>query len=141
MIMNNRWCLKSTPTQGLPTISSIAQPHIRRDAAQKIFKRIEDMVHNIPLYKEAPTTRRLSSRNPFYNAKIENLNTREERRKEWKNNIPTGGRIITNPSQPFPDFTTLRRKHWVIANRLGTWHAKTAYTMHKWKLKGSQKCQ
>ncbi|GFS27107.1 RNA-directed DNA polymerase from mobile element jockey-like [Elysia marginata] len=62
-------CLKSRPIQWLPTISSIAPPHFRReDSTQKMIKRIEDMADNIPLqqiYKEAPT-RRLRSRNGFY---------------------------------------------------------------------------
>ncbi|GFS19085.1 RNA-directed DNA polymerase from mobile element jockey-like [Elysia marginata] len=62
-------CLISTPIQWLPTIKSIAPPHVRReDATQKIIKRIEDMADNIPLkqiYEEVPTTRRLRSRNPF----------------------------------------------------------------------------
>ncbi|GFR71295.1 RNA-directed DNA polymerase from mobile element jockey-like [Elysia marginata] len=78
-------CLKSMPTQWLPTISLIAPPHFRRsDATQKIIKRIKDMADNIPLkltYKEAPTTRGLRSRNLFYNAKIENFNATEEWRK------------------------------------------------------------
>ncbi|GFR72251.1 hypothetical protein ElyMa_005700900 [Elysia marginata] len=86
-------------------------------------------------YKEAPTTRRLESRNPFYLAKIENFNATEEWGKERENNIPTGGNITTNPSQPLPGFTTLKRKHWVITNRLRTRQSKITYTMHKWKLK------
>ncbi|GFS15228.1 hypothetical protein ElyMa_003181700 [Elysia marginata] len=138
-------CLKSTPTQWLPTISSIASVHIRRkNATQKIIKRIEDMADNIPLkqiYKEASTARRLRSRNPFNYAKIKNSNATEEWRKDWENNIPLGGSIITNPTQPLPGFTILKRKHWVITKRLRTRHAETAYMMHKWKLKGSPMCQ
>ncbi|GFR84146.1 RNA-directed DNA polymerase from mobile element jockey-like [Elysia marginata] len=35
-------CLKSTPIQWLPTMCSVAPPHIRReDATQKMIKRIE----------------------------------------------------------------------------------------------------
>ncbi|GFR79776.1 RNA-directed DNA polymerase from mobile element jockey-like [Elysia marginata] len=49
-------CLKSTPIQWLPTISSFAPPHDRRET----IKGINDMADNIPLkqiYKEASTTR------------------------------------------------------------------------------------
>ncbi|GFR91600.1 RNA-directed DNA polymerase from mobile element jockey-like [Elysia marginata] len=42
-------CLESTPIRWLPTISSIAAPHIRReDETQKIIKTIEDVADNIP---------------------------------------------------------------------------------------------
>ncbi|GFS01453.1 hypothetical protein ElyMa_004581700 [Elysia marginata] len=123
-------CLKSTPIQWLPIVSSIAPPHIRRgDATHEICKRIEDMADNIHLkqiHTEAPTTRRLRSRNPFYNAKVQNCNATEEWRKEWENKILTGESMITNPMQLLPGFTTLKRKHWVITNRLQTKHAKTA---------------
>ncbi|GFR78471.1 hypothetical protein ElyMa_002263200 [Elysia marginata] len=87
-------------------------------------------------YMEAPTTRILKSRNPFYNAKIENFNATEEWRKEWENITTTGGSIITIPIQPLPGFTTLKE-----SNRLRRRHAKSAYMMHNWKLKGCAMCQ
>ncbi|GFS13697.1 hypothetical protein ElyMa_003143000 [Elysia marginata] len=73
--------------------------------------------------------------------RLKNFKAKEEWRKKWENNIPTDRSIITNPTQPLPGFTTLKRKHWVITNRIRTKHAKTAYLMHKWKLKGSPMCQ
>ncbi|GFR79395.1 hypothetical protein ElyMa_005873700 [Elysia marginata] len=115
--------------------SMIVPSHTRRkDATHKVVKRIKDIAVNIPLKQlneEAPTRRRLRSRNPFYNAKIENITATGEWRKEWENYIPTRGSIITNPTQPLPGFTTLERKHWVITNRLRTRHAKTAYMIHR----------
>ncbi|GFS20233.1 hypothetical protein ElyMa_005051700 [Elysia marginata] len=59
-----------------------------------------------------------------------------------KKNFPTGGSKIKELIQPnLSLFTTPRSEHWVITNRLRTRHAKTAYTMHQWKLKGSPMCQ
>ncbi|GFR93120.1 hypothetical protein ElyMa_004371300 [Elysia marginata] len=64
------------------------------------------------------------------NEKIEKFYATGEWRKEWENNIPTGGNIITNPTQPLPGFTTLKRKHWVITNKVPTRCAKTAYMIY-----------
>ncbi|GFS11278.1 hypothetical protein ElyMa_006667700 [Elysia marginata] len=101
------------------------------------------MADNIPLkqIQGSPQNKKTEVKKSLYNAKIENFNATEEWRKEWENDCSTDGSIITNPTQPLPGFTTLKRKQWVITNRLRTRHAKTAYTMHKWKLKGSLKCQ
>ncbi|GFR81974.1 hypothetical protein ElyMa_002354400 [Elysia marginata] len=102
------------------------------------------MADNIPLkqiYKEAPRTRKLRSRNLFYNAKIENLNATEEWRKEWENNIPTGGGILTNPTQPLPDFTTLKRKQGGDNQPTSDKTYKNRQMIRKGKLKGSQMCQ
>ena len=137
-------CLKSTPTQWLPVLSSIAPPHIRReDANQKMIAKIKDLPDHIPLkqvYDEAPRTSRLKSRKPFYQSELEAFDSQEAWRAEWEENTPTGGDLIEDPTQPIPGYKDLKRKHWVTINRLRTRHAKTAYSMHKWKLKDSPLC-
>ena len=138
-------CLKSTPIQWLPVVSSIAPPHIRREEAnQRMLQRTEDMPDNIPLkqtLKIAPTTSRLKSRKPFYRSKIYSFGAVDAWRAEWKESTPHGGDLIDDPAQPLPGIKSLKRKHWVMTNRLRTRHARTAHTMHKWKLKDSPTCQ
>ena len=137
-------CLKSTPTQWLPTLSSLTPPHIRREVAnQRMIKKIKDMPKHIPLkqiVESAPTTTRLRSRRPFYKSELEDFNPIESWRSEWANNTPTGGNLIGDPTQPVPGFGVQTRKHWVVSNRLLSRHGRTAANMHKWGLKDSQIC-
>ena len=138
-------CLKSTPTQWLPVISSIAPPHIRREEAnQKMIMKIEDMPDNIPLkqiFNSAPITSRLKSRKPFYKSKLEGFSANDKWREEWEENTPNGGDLIDDPVEPLPGFKTMQRKYWVTTNRLRTRHARTAYTLHKWNIRESPICQ
>ena len=59
---------------------------------------------------------------------------------EWAENIPTGGGLVEDPTQPVPGFRLQTRKHWVTSNRLRTRHGRTAAKMHRWGLKDSQMC-
>ena len=138
-------CLKSTPVQWLPTLSSIAPPHIRREeATQKIISQLEEMEDNIPLkrvMKSAPTSSRLRSRRPFYKVEANNSTLFERWKEEWARNKPNGGSIIEDPTQRPPGFEKSTRKQWVTSNRLLTGHGRTASNMHKWGLRESPICQ
>ncbi|GFS14155.1 hypothetical protein ElyMa_001416700 [Elysia marginata] len=59
--------------------------------------------------------------------------------KARKNNMGRLKICSADPISSCPGFTTLKRKHWMITNRLRTRHAKTAYTITK--LKSSPMCQ
>ena len=137
-------CLKPTPTQWLPVTSAIAPPNLRREeATQRWIRNQENFQQELPLkniLENAPTTTRLKSRKPFYNARIENFNLTEAWRNEWRSNVPRGGETIADPSQQLPGFHTSSRKEWVTANRLRTRHAKTAVNMHRWGYIDSPLC-
>ena len=138
-------CLKSTPTQWLPTLSAIAPPNLRRqEANQKMFMKIENASDSIPVkhvLDNAPKTSRLKSRKPFYNSKIENFDLKEEWKTEWKKDIPKGGDIIEDPTERMPGFLKSNRKHWVTSNRLLTRHGRTAANMRRWKLRETEDCR
>ena len=137
-------CLKSTPTQWLPTMSSIAPPHIRREEAnQKLINQLEETPDDIPLKQmvnSAPSTSRLKSRRPFYRSKLDGFNVTDAWTAEWTQDIPRGGHVIKDPTVTLPGFKDSKRKYWVTANRLRTGHGRTASNMHRWQLRESPAC-
>jgi hypothetical protein len=74
--------ISSTPTTWLPTMSDIAPPNVRRKSAkQKMFVKITYLSDRTPLAQtmsHAPTTTRLKSRKPFYNAQIPGYDEKEQ---------------------------------------------------------------
>ena len=137
-------CLKSTPNQWLPVVSSITPPHIRREEMnQKWIQNVKEDTRDLPIKKilhDAPHTSRLKSRNPFYKSEKENFNAQEAWREEWTNDMPRGGDIIVDPTQRQPGFSTSSRKQWVSANRIRTRHCRTAANQHRWKQIESPMC-
>ena len=96
--------LKSTPLPWLPTLSFIAPSHLRRElATQRQHNRLNSTEVETPLkqiLKEAPTTTRLKSRRPFYFTQTNDFNLQEKLKEEWQENIPTGGHLIEDPTNP-----------------------------------------
>lgn len=137
-------CLKSTPTQWLPTMSAIPPPALRRqEANQKIYIQIEETKEQTPLktiVENAPTTSRLKSRRPFFRSRIEGFDINEEWRNMWRRELPKGGAIILDPTRKMPGFERCNRKEWVTSNRLLTGHGRTAANMHRWNLRESNVC-
>ena len=80
-------CLKSTPNQWLPVVSSITPPHIRREETnQKWVQNLKDDTRDLPIktiLHDAPHTSRLKSRNLFYHFEKENINAQEAWKEEW----------------------------------------------------------
>ena len=127
--------LKSTPLFWLPTLSSIASPHLKRElATQRQHNRLNSTEIETQLkqiMKEAPTTTTLKSRRPFYSTQTNDYNLQEKRKKEWQESILTGD-LLEDPTSPQPGFHSLTRKQWTRANRIRIWHGRTAANLHKW---------
>jgi len=113
--------LKATPIQWLPTMSAIAPLHLRRKAATSIMhQHIHSMNENIHLKKtvaDAPATTSLKPPRPFYNSEKQ-FDIISAWLEYWKNNPPTGGDVIEDPTVPLPGFHTATRRQWLTANRL-----------------------
>ena len=98
--------------------------------------------------KQQPTERDLQqrtllcetkSRKPYYKSRSENFPIIESWKREWAENAPRGGHLITDPTIKTSGFDS-KRKYWTTKNRLLTGHARTGHTMHKWKLRNSPTC-
>jgi len=135
--------LKATQILWLPTMSATASPYLTRKAATSIMHQcIESMNENIPLKKtvaHAPTATRLKSRRPFYNSEKQ-FDISSAWLDYWKNNLPTGGDVIEDPTVPLPGFHTATTHQWVTANRLSAKQAKTSQTLHQWGVSQNPKC-
>ena len=81
---------------------------------------------------KAPTTTRLKLRRLFYFIQTNHFNLQEKWKQEWQENIPTGGDLVRDPTNPQPGFHSLTRKQWTTANRIQTQHGRTATNLHKW---------
>ena len=138
-------CLKSTPREWLPVLSSIAPPHLRREEiSQRWIKRATESLAGTPLesiIRDAPHTSRLKSRRPFYHVeRNEKFNLKEAWRKEWSEKGLKRGNLVSNPCRKQPGFDSGTRRQWVFANRLRTGHARTAANLHRWGLISSPIC-
>ena len=136
-------CLKSTPVQWLPVMSGIPPPHLRRqEANQRSLEKLDNAPDNNPLKEicnSAPYSARLKLRKPYYKSRSENFAIIESWKREWADNAPRGGHLITDPTIKTNGFDS-KRKYWTTRNRLLTGHARTGHTMHKWKLRNSPTC-
>ena len=136
--------LKPTPLKWLPTMASIAPRHLRREeATQKQHIRVTRLDSRTPLRSvldAAPDTRRLRSRKPFYDSLKPDFSLENKWRQEWNDDLPRGGDLVTDPTQPLPGFQTLRRKEWAQANRIRSQCGRTAGNLHRWGYRDSPIC-
>ena len=136
--------LKFTPFPWLPTLNAIAPSHLRSElATQRQHSRLNSTEIETQLkqiMKEAPTTTKIKSRQPFYTKRANDFNLRDKWKQEWKENIPTRGDLVEDLTNPQPGFRSLTRKQWTIANRIRTRHGKTAENLHKWGYRDSPTC-
>ena len=127
--------LKAIPTIWLPTMTAIAPPHLRRQKlTQNPHLQLENLLDNIPIKKiieTARSTTRLKSRKPFYRSLKTRFDIYREWKTHWKEHQPKGGNLVTDPTEPSPEFSTASRKQWTIANRIRSRHAKTAVNLHR----------
>ena len=135
--------LKSTPTQWLPVMAAIQPPHIRREAmTQKwveISKKADVDTPLTRIVREAPKTRRLKTRKPFYAAGKEGYDAQKAWESEWASNLPSGAEVVQQLGHKLPGFAE-GRKYWVAANRLRARTARVAALVHKWGERNTPLC-
>ena len=136
--------LKLITTIWLPTMTTIASPHLRRQKlTQNAYRQLENLSDNIPVKKfieTAPNAARLNTRKPFHRS----LKTRFDKYEAWKTHKKEhqskDGNLVADPTEPLSGFSTVSQKQRTITNRIRSRHTKTAVNLHRWDSLESPTC-
>ena len=134
-------CVKPTDVRWLPVLSHITPPPIRRLMATKnLYEKFKSNKQSL-LYKEIANRprSRLKARKQSFQDMDGEMNIKELGRQAWRENPPTNGDIVEDPTEEVPGFE-LKRNLWTTLNRIRTGQGRCNYQLFKWGYKDSPLC-